>query len=63
MTFFAVKPDLGAGTMKEFVALAKANPDKFNVSTPPIGTTPPDALNSGEPGYAGGSSGSGGSSG
>jgi tripartite-type tricarboxylate transporter receptor subunit TctC len=36
----AVKPDLGAGTMKEFVALAKANPDKFNVSTPPIGTTP-----------------------
>ena len=37
---FAVKPDLGAKTMKEFVALAKANPDKFNVSTPPIGTTP-----------------------
>ena len=26
--------------MKEFVALAKANADKFNVSTPPIGTTP-----------------------
>src|SRR5262245_40317135 len=38
---FAVKPDLGVATMKEFVALAKANPDKFNVSTPPIGTTPP----------------------
>src|SRR6266496_1366949 len=37
---FAVKPDLGVGTIKEFVALAKANPDKFNVSTPPIGTTP-----------------------
>src|SRR6516165_3525813 len=37
---FAVKPDLGAGTMGELVALAKANPDKFNVSTPPIGTTP-----------------------
>ena len=37
---FAVKPDLGVNTMKEFVALAKANPDKFNVSTPPIGTTP-----------------------
>jgi tripartite-type tricarboxylate transporter receptor subunit TctC len=37
---FAVKPDLGANTMKEFVALAKANPEKFNVSTPPIGTTP-----------------------
>jgi tripartite-type tricarboxylate transporter receptor subunit TctC len=37
---FAVKPDLPAKTMKEFVALAKADPDKFNVSTPPIGTTP-----------------------
>src|SRR5215831_9324955 len=37
---FAVKPDLGAGTMKEFVPLAKADPEKFNVSTPPIGTTP-----------------------
>ncbi len=37
---FAIKPDLGPKTMKEFVALAKANPDKFNVSTPPIGTTP-----------------------
>jgi tripartite-type tricarboxylate transporter receptor subunit TctC len=37
---FAVKPDLSARTMKEFVALAKADPDKFNVSTPPIGTTP-----------------------
>ena len=37
---FAVKPDLGVSTMKEFVALAKADPDKFNVSVPPIGTTP-----------------------
>jgi tripartite-type tricarboxylate transporter receptor subunit TctC len=37
---FAVKPDLGAKTMKEFVALAKPQQDKFNVSTPPIGTTP-----------------------
>jgi tripartite-type tricarboxylate transporter receptor subunit TctC len=37
---FAVKPELGVSTMKEFIALAKANPDKFNVSTPPIGTTP-----------------------
>ena len=27
-------------TIQEFVALAKANPDKFNVATPPIGTTP-----------------------
>src|SRR5262245_40483010 len=37
---FAVKPELGVGTMKEFVKLAKADPDKFNVSTPPIGTAP-----------------------
>jgi len=37
---FAVKPELGVGTVKEFAALAKANADKFNVSTPPIGTTP-----------------------
>jgi tripartite-type tricarboxylate transporter receptor subunit TctC len=26
--------------MKELVALVKANPDKYNFSTPPIGTTP-----------------------
>jgi tripartite-type tricarboxylate transporter receptor subunit TctC len=37
---FAVRPDLGPKTMKEFVALAKKDPSKFNVSTPPIGTTP-----------------------
>jgi tripartite-type tricarboxylate transporter receptor subunit TctC len=37
---FAVKLDLGVGSVKEFAALAKANADKFNVSTPPIGTTP-----------------------
>ena len=37
---FAVKPDLGVNTMKEFVALAKKDPGKFNVSAPPIGTTP-----------------------
>jgi tripartite-type tricarboxylate transporter receptor subunit TctC len=37
---FAVKPDVGASTMRDFVALVKANPDKFNVSTPPVGTTP-----------------------
>ncbi len=37
---FAVKPDLGVASMKEFVALAKATPEKFNVATPPIGTTP-----------------------
>src|SRR5580692_4509526 len=37
---FTVKPELAADTMKEFVALAKADPERFNVSTPPIGTTP-----------------------
>ena len=37
---FAVKPELGVNTMKEFVALAKQDPSKFNVSAPPIGTTP-----------------------
>jgi len=37
---FVVKSELPAKTMKEFVALARANPDKFNVGTPPIGTTP-----------------------
>ena len=37
---FAVKPDLGVSTMKEFIALAKKSPDKFNVSVPPIGTAP-----------------------
>jgi tripartite-type tricarboxylate transporter receptor subunit TctC len=37
---FAVKTDLGVNSMKEFVAIAKANPEKFNVSVPPVGTTP-----------------------
>jgi tripartite-type tricarboxylate transporter receptor subunit TctC len=37
---FAVNPQLGVKTMRELIALAKGNPDKFNVSTPPIGTTP-----------------------
>jgi tripartite-type tricarboxylate transporter receptor subunit TctC len=37
---FVVRSELPAKTMKEFVALAKSSPDKFNVSTPPIGTTP-----------------------
>ena len=36
---FVVKSDLPAKTMKEFVALARANPNNFNVATPPIGTT------------------------
>jgi tripartite-type tricarboxylate transporter receptor subunit TctC len=37
---FTVKSDMPAKTMREFIDLAKKNPDKFNVSTPPIGTTP-----------------------
>jgi tripartite-type tricarboxylate transporter receptor subunit TctC len=37
---FVVRSELPAKTMKEFVALARANPEKFNVGTPPIGTTP-----------------------
>jgi tripartite-type tricarboxylate transporter receptor subunit TctC len=37
---FAVKPELGVSTMKDFIALAKKDPAKFNVSTPPVGTTP-----------------------
>jgi tripartite-type tricarboxylate transporter receptor subunit TctC len=37
---FAVQPSLGVNSMKEFVALAKKDPGKFNVSAPPIGTTP-----------------------
>jgi len=36
---FVVRSDLPAKTMKEFVALARANPEKFNISTPPIGTS------------------------
>ncbi|MFN3655851.1 MAG: Bug family tripartite tricarboxylate transporter substrate binding protein [Pseudolabrys sp.] len=37
---FVVKSELPAKTLKEFVALVRANPEKFNVSVPPIGTTP-----------------------
>jgi tripartite-type tricarboxylate transporter receptor subunit TctC len=36
---FTVKSDSPAKTMKEFVALARANPDKYNCATPPIGTS------------------------
>jgi len=36
---FVVRSDLPAKTMMEFVALARKNPDKFNISTPPIGTS------------------------
>jgi tripartite-type tricarboxylate transporter receptor subunit TctC len=36
---FAVRSELPAKTMKDFISLARANPDKFNCATPPIGTT------------------------
>lgn len=36
---FVVKSDLPAKTIKEFVALARANPEKFNVSTPALNTS------------------------
>jgi tripartite-type tricarboxylate transporter receptor subunit TctC len=37
---FLVKADLPAKTMKDFIAAARANPEKYNVSVPPIGTAP-----------------------
>jgi tripartite-type tricarboxylate transporter receptor subunit TctC len=37
---FVVQSGSPAKTVKDFVALARANPDKYNCSTPPIGTTP-----------------------
>jgi tripartite-type tricarboxylate transporter receptor subunit TctC len=37
---FVVQSSLPAKTMKEFVALVHAEPDRFNCATPPIGTTP-----------------------
>jgi len=36
---FAVKADSPARTMKEFVAMVKKEPARYNVSTPPVGTT------------------------
>ena len=36
---FAVRSELPAKTMKEFVELASKNPEKFNISTSPIGTS------------------------
>jgi tripartite-type tricarboxylate transporter receptor subunit TctC len=37
---FTVKGDNKAKDMKELVAMVKAAPEKYNFSTPPIGTTP-----------------------
>jgi tripartite-type tricarboxylate transporter receptor subunit TctC len=36
---FVVKSELPAKSMKEFIALARGNPEKYNCATPPIGTT------------------------
>jgi tripartite-type tricarboxylate transporter receptor subunit TctC len=36
---FVVRSELSAKTMKGFISLARASPDKFNCATPPIGTT------------------------
>jgi len=36
---YVVRSDLPVKTVKEFVALARNHEDKFNISTPPIGTT------------------------
>jgi tripartite-type tricarboxylate transporter receptor subunit TctC len=37
---FVVRAELPAKSVKDFVALARANPEKYNCATPPIGTTP-----------------------
>ena len=37
---FTVKKELGVKTLRELVDKVKSDPRKFNVSTPPIGTTP-----------------------
>jgi tripartite-type tricarboxylate transporter receptor subunit TctC len=37
---FVVRNELSARTIKDFLALARAEPDKYNCATPPIGTTP-----------------------
>lgn len=36
---FVVKAELPARSMKELIALARISPEKFNISTPPIGST------------------------
>src|SRR5215471_302140 len=37
---FVVRSELPAKSVKEFIALARKDPDKYNCATPPIGTTP-----------------------
>src|SRR6202030_3238646 len=36
---FVVKSELPAKSMKDFIALARGNPEQYNCATPPIGTT------------------------
>ncbi len=36
---FVVRSELPAKTIKDFIDLARADPDKYNCATPPIGTT------------------------
>ena len=36
---FVVKSELPAKKMKDFIALARGNPEQYNCATPPIGTT------------------------
>ena len=36
---FVVKSELSAKSMKDFIALARGNPEQYNCATPPIGTT------------------------
>jgi len=36
---FAIRSELPVKTMKDFIALARDNPEKYNCATPPIGTT------------------------
>ncbi len=37
---FVVRAESPAKTIKDFITLARANPEKYNCATPPIGTTP-----------------------
>src|SRR6201996_6907434 len=36
---FVVRSELPVKTIKDFIALARSNPEKYNCATPPIGTT------------------------
>src|SRR6202166_4116594 len=36
---FVVKSELPAKTIKDFIAVSRANPENYNCATPPIGTT------------------------